>query len=940
MLYQRSVSRINNYFILAFFILFCGGAKADDTAFQYYESANQYFLKSEHNAAYVELKNSLRLKPKYTPAVVLLGKLYLQNRYYQNAIETFRKSLHLGADIEVVLMPLGEALLGDNQYNQVLALANNTSLSVNAQSDRALLRGHTRVALSEPQVALKNYYQAYKLRPDSTNVINVLSRHLLRLEQFELAEKFIKQAEKLDSNKQTTTHTKGLFYLAKKQYGRAEAEFKSTLNSDKDTWQAKRALAAVYISQQRDEEALSIIQELLLQYPNDPNTKLLKAKLLLKSEESAVGRQLLAELNDQLSLLKPDVLTFNPWLHYINGTASFLLQNYEAARRELTTYTNKNPRHFDAKLLLAKIHIELGSLTTARLILERDITEVEQNLEAVELLCDLQIRSNDEYECEQLIDTVELAFGNPASLTLMRARVRLAQNKIKSAIALLESTPASGDSAVEFGSFLIKLYISNYDLNKAALLAEELLLSNKDNPILLNSLGAVLMQQQKLETSYKVLKYGFDISPTFSPLLFNLAQVSFLQKKLNESRHYLDLFLKAEPNSIEGRLLGAKLSIKEGDAVSAIEQLTKTLQIQPDDKTAISMYIEVQKWLGRHEQALELVEKYLFRDRLNAYLIEQKARLLLRKRDFESAQKQLKVLRALWSDQPAKLVALSALMKQANDLKSVTETLELARKKLPNNARMQSIEVKALIADGSFTAAEKIIKEMLNSEHKGHFHRLYGDLLTQQNRLSEANEHYLNAFSASADDRIALLKAYHLALLGHQQARFENLLSALVKAMPNLLYYQNLWADYLLQTKEYELAIVQYEALLMVKEMPNKADLHNNMAYAQMHIDPEQALVNADAAMKLSPNKAAVLDTFGRIQYLLGNYQGSLSSLRKANVIDKRNPHINYHLAATLLKLERENEAREILVMMSNSDISQLESEQQAHVDKVLSSSL
>ena len=80
----------------------------------------------------------------------------------------------------------------------------------------------------------------------------------------------------------------------------------------------------------------------------------------------------------------------------------------------------------------------------------------------------------------------------------------------------------------------------------------------------------------------------------------------------------------------------------------------------------------------------------------------------------------------------------------------------------------------------------------------------------------------------------------------------------------------------------------------------------------------ETAHAHANTAFELQPNSAKILDTFGHIKALRGEYETSLKLLRDAFARDANDPNIRYHLGYTLAKLGRIEEAKEELTFAVN----------------------
>jgi len=120
---------IQKIILVTFLVVMLVTSKMSEAADSFYELALQSFQKQEYDASYIYLKNALQANPKNLPAKLLMGKLLTQKGYYEEAIKEFRQALEYKIDIELVLLPLGNVSLFNEQYQEVIDLGKGYSLS-------------------------------------------------------------------------------------------------------------------------------------------------------------------------------------------------------------------------------------------------------------------------------------------------------------------------------------------------------------------------------------------------------------------------------------------------------------------------------------------------------------------------------------------------------------------------------------------------------------------------------------------------------------------------------------------------------------------------------------------------------------------------------------------------------------------------------------------
>jgi len=91
------------------------------------------------------------------------------------------------------------------------------------------------------------------------------------------------------------------------------------------------------------------------------------------------------------------------------------------------------------------------------------------------------------------------------------------------------------------------------------------------------------------------------------------------------------------------------------------------------------------------------------------------------------------------------------------------------------------------------------------------------------------------------------------------------------------------------------------------------------LAYISINSYLENAEKYAKKALDLNGSSASIIDTYGWILSLRGNYDESLKMLRKAFSMNSNAPSISYHLGYTLNELGRIEEAKKELIKAASS---------------------
>ena len=114
------------------------------------------------------------------------------------------------------------------------------------------------------------------------------------------------------------------------------------------------------------------------------------------------------------------------------------------------------------------------------------------------------------------------------------------------------------------------------------------------------------------------------------------------------------------------------------------------------------------------------------------------------------------------------------------------------------------------------------------------------------------------------------------------------------------------------------LSYQRYLQLIEDNNVLNPAEVYNRLAIMSLENSLPNAKKKITQAFELQPNSAKILDTYGYIKALDGDYEGSLRMLRDAFARDAKDPNIRYHLGYTLAKLNRIDEAKKELTVAVN----------------------
>jgi len=905
---------------IALILLFSFPIFAQQKSIDQYEKALQSYSENDFNAAYVHLKNVLKESDGYVPGKILMGRVLQEKNYHFDAMIEFSEALELGGDIELIIKPLGEVLYRLKRYQEILELGDKYRLSRMAKTTQHLLKAKTYKQLKQPEQQRQEYRAAYHISPNEISVLNELTIYHINNKEFIQAQLLIDKIFKLAKDDYFTWHLQGQLHKSQGELSKAVDTFERVLLIKPEYTNAKRALAAIYLQLNNNKKANILIDEVLQASPEDLHAKLLKANLLLAANENFLAKNILNSLTQQLSLVPNDTQSAIGWTYFINGASAFLLKNYELAIKELSKYLSSEPTNFHTVTLISQAYLKLNQRGYARDLLEKHTKKVVEDKKLAILLCDLYIESRKAFKCQEIINERYKNFPEDAATVLVHSRMLYSQNRTLEAIKLLELHNKTKRN-IQFEDYLINLYLNNNQAGKAAYLANELLSEFPNNLVLMNSIAAALIEMKMYVHAYKVTQDILVQDADYFPAKYNQASALIKLQRPKIAKDILMKMLELQPKNVKSGLLLAEAEVALGQSKKAIYALNEVLKIDRNNITAQELLVMLLKLTGQYEQALDLINKLIKQDRLSANYIKTKAELLIALREFEQIPKQFNILSNLWNEDFTQLVALSRLQRAARDMVGARKSIDRAIALSPRSKMVQFADAKLSIYEQSDRSTEKKLANLKKQFPKNsQVTALQGDLLLAQNKAKKAQEAYLLAFKQDQKNGMAIVKAYELANKGFRSEEFETALLTSLTKYPNNFYYRNLLADYYLLAKRNTEAQSQYLLIKDVANLPNKAEVLNNLAVATIEGDLATAERYAKQASELKPSSGEILDTYGWVLAKQKLYAKALAVLRQARSLNANDPNISYHLGYTLNYLNRKKEAIVALEKAINSD--------------------
>ena len=530
------------------------------------------------------------------------------------------------------------------------------------------------------------------------------------------------------------------------------------------------------------------------------------------------------------------------------------------------------------------------------------------------MLGNLFISQNKAFKAERLLQNLEYKYPNEGKLQLFKIKLMAARGKREEALSILEDNlPAYRDN----GGFLFTYSLMNLQAEKfdKALNGAELLSALFPNEAEVYNLKAgILIRQGLLEDAKTNIEKALKQNPTLFPAKFNLAATQSRLGNVEQSNQLIEELLTLSPQHNETLMLKAFNLSKEGELDKAKQIYLDILTLSPSNMAARERLSSLYQQQGDTKNALYHLDLLLKDDFDNADYLLRKAALQIQTNERADAEKTLSIVRNFINNDVGKLITYMEQVRAIGNNEAAEAAMARAYE-ISNGNTFVTLRYASLLLDLQNNEKAKTLLSSLSKEQQQSpvYHFLTGRLNANLDKSESAVNAYKRALAIDPSFAQAFIAIYSYALNEQFVDVFLSTAREMVKENGNNLLAKNLLAQYLFFIRDFEESTTLYEELVEEPNLLNPAEAYNRLAIMSIENSLVTARNYAQKAFELQPNSASILNTYGHIKALRGEYEQSLKMLRDAFARDAKDPNIRYHLGYTLAKLNRIDEAKKEL---------------------------
>jgi putative PEP-CTERM system TPR-repeat lipoprotein len=867
-----------------------------------YEDALTRIADGDARAAIIQLMNAIKVDESNLAAYMLLAQTYTDMRIAKGAEFYLREALAHGADPGLVLVQLGQALLSQEKYEDVLSDLSLSGLSRHLKAQVRILHGKAFMGLREYQKAERILKEA--VRGDDS----------VAGAQVELARLAMMRGETEDARQRLNLiETAGEFlpdyWLVRGELSRtsgniedAIAHYQSAINLQEDHILALHAIANLNLDVGRLAEARPFIAQVREFYPTDLRGILLELTLATRVKDEVTRQKIIEQADNLIASVDYVKLQDDPYNLIIIGTIHHLSGKLTKASALLHRYLEFAPSDLNALRLLVTAQLNLGKPAAAISILEQTSEYHKDNVVWLSLFGEALIRQKKYPQAIAYLDRIIQQNPDDQRTRLRRVTLNVTMGNHEIALQELESLRQDNkDPAIGIRKANILLALGRFAPVLA--LVEELVMSYGNSAALYNIAGNAYLGLGDLKQARNAFNYALMDDPESITATFNIATVELKEDNIEPARKRFLKILEINSSHVLSMVQLAGIAQREGNLRKAIEYLQNAVQIRPNVKNSlrlVNLLITDQRKQEARTALTSLRTEYP--EDLSVMAAEAKWSTL--NNNAERAKQLYVIMRnqAKVKGSVADLVAVARYQQAAGDPANAGLTLDEAQKLDEGNLFVLVTRAEFKAQEEEFgemrSLAEKIIK-LAPEQAIGY--RLKGDSLDSLDQAEDALQAYESGLTATAGS-VTLVLRYYAALRDHE-------------GTANAVEFLENWV---VETRAAEFTILRAlaaghadlgnttkaihlnEALL--EGHLQDVSLLNNLALLYLKTGDERAKSYAEKAYDLDPKNFAVMDTLGWVLTNKGEVSLGIAMLRNAMARSANIPEIRYHYAVALHK--------------------------------------
>lgn len=871
-----------------------------------YENGVERLSSGDSGGAIVQFKNLLQQDPNHLPARIALGKANMRKGDAAAAEKELRMALALGASRDQVFPVLGNALLAQRKYTEILDSIKSTLPGRPGSYEISQLRGRAHFELGQLDDATAQYEQARKLAPQRAEPLTGLALIAVAQSALDKALGLVNRALELAPSDSEAWFRKGEVLVEKGDDQGARAAFDQALTLKPNAIRARLARASLHLNHDEVKLALEDVEAVRALNPDDISSTFLLWQIHEKSGETDAARRDLADLVGKLSLYSEQALNTEPLLLRIAALVRYANRDLTRAATALGYYVTLRPNDIAMRRLYGQVLLLLGEAKAAIDSLYPLYRQDPRNRETLLGLGQAYLQIGRYAAAGDMFEQARKLDPNDDALAARIALSSLGTGNIDEAMNGLKDAVDRKQAGASAPLLLSVLQIKAGHPKQAVRIMATLAARAPRDPKVHNVLGVAHSAAGDMVQARTAFETAHRLAANYFPPIYNLARIEMAAGDVAAARARLEAVVAKDPRADTALLALADIAVNQGDKAGAIRWLDKAVAAAPNAIAAQAKLVELRLSLGQDAEALTVAVRMVDHNPENAQAVESLAQAELANHKNAQATKHFRDAVRYAGFDGARLMRIAVRQVNLEDFEEARRTLLKASNTAASDEAMAAL-IRLDIQTGEEAAATKRIAELRKDETSS----ALADLLTGELAMKRHDPAAARLAYEAAQQRlpstVGLLGLVDAWLATNDFARATRELEDWRKLHPDDQVALKRLALVYLPTRRLEEAQTLHEKLLAAT--PDDPVLLSNLARLYQLKGDSRARTLAERALAAAPASSSTLDTLGWILVTEKDTAKGLSLLRDA-ISRQDNPLIRYHLAQALQEIGRTDEAK------------------------------
>lgn len=888
---------------------------ANEAVNQQYEDALIAFHNNKIDTSIIHLKNVLQQQSDHLPSRILLAQALLAQGNGDLAEIELNNAKANNADKNRLVTLFAHAYLLQHKYDEVIRITKAGSRGTKIETELLVYKGQAQIGQKLYRSADITFEEALILAPKN---------QLALLGRAQIAQISSKPQQALQFIERSLAQPKPFIngWIMKAnilaQLGKqkeALVAIDKAIEIDHSHFAALLTKAMLHINLSEYALAEPHIDIILSEIPNEPRAGYLKALINANLDNSSdqSGTKKLTEVITTLAAVPDEIMKTTPDYYYLAGLTNFQYGNLLDAKRYLEKYLTYVDSHLDSIRMIALIELQTGSAISAKNLLKKANLTHPNNVDILTLLGMTYLQLKDANKAESYFKEVLKINPNSERGISNLARSKMQSGEYKSAIDALLTIKNNEVNSIQVKLLLIDSFENNQDIDKAISIAQELIAQYPNDSYFQQRIGSLYGWNNQFAQAQEAFQKALNLDNTNIAAIVHLARMDIIKKDYVKARSFLQDKLEEFP---QNPLIMAEISdtyLFGGNIIESLSWTSKAYALANNNYYILSKYANALTQSEQLEKAIETVDFFIGQNTNSAGALRLIAQLYQQQNKHQQAILALRDYVRKAQDKVAASILLAQAQIIAGDSSGAIQSYKKAIVEDQNSIPAHIGLVNLVIKNKDESFALNLISNINKLTNSNSLEQvLLGDLYLALDNTKKSKSHYLAALKISAQKQ-AILGLYQSFKKEQNLALAIPYLKQWLKKHPNDLVVEISLADSYKHANKLELAATQYEQLISNHgKMPI---LLNNAANIYFDLNNHQkAREYAKEAYSYLQDNVAIIDTYAWIESRLGNHKEALALFRYALTKDYDNAEIKYHLAVTLQKLQRVDEAKGYLI--------------------------